>query len=46
MLDAADGLGAAMTDLEFRQHQVERWREINWLAMWNLIGVFYAMEIC
>jgi len=35
-----------MTDLEFRQHQAERWREINWLAMWNLIAVFYAMEIC
>ena len=36
----------AMTDLEFRQHQVARWREINWIAMWRLIGAFYAMEIC
>jgi len=35
-----------VTDAEFRALQVERWREINWLIVWNLIGVFYAMEIC
>ena len=33
-----------MSDAEFRAHLTERWRAVNWLAMWRLIGTFYMLH--
>ena len=34
-----------MTHEEFKHALAERWRWLNWLAMWNLVGTFRSMGL-